>query len=865
MTASDGKYWYGRGCCYGVNYELQIWGTGHFGTVRGRSYGTVNAPPVGWDSGAESVLIYLPAHNRLVYWKWNSPTLYWAEGRPSGLKLEWVEVNGGENNLPLSTGASSLSNDHQDLYIFNYNTRAMTIVDGDSFKVKRVFFFDRTDNIVAPSHNENLHTFAYDGNYFLMGASHSGNCYSIYNGRLGTPQEGQYVGVRCYNIRGSMLHYDWTFGLYGSCGTDAAAPPAFTYFNSGFGNGAHCTYWGNPSYSEKPVPNARPACTNPPNVFGRYEDNKKRRWVVQQNGCEVFMKSGVTSSWMYMTQKDGEWIVESAKFAVTDERDPKYPHFRTKVKFDGVGNIEFESGLTLEKMASTLKHYISAPNGRLPRELGIRDLLRLSDAQHIVIGWSTNSTPSADGTNINDFENVIEIPAYTFSVPQRPLSDDAYECDNRAVFTPVPVKCLKGQCDMPSMMYWGTSYGRVCYGNAIGLIAPSAAKEKTKCDWANESSLDARALYIERPGSNMNCHTSRNVHGHTFVPKMISIFLREYTGKDLTDNMASIVSRVKVATTELEVQAEDMDQRLSDILAKPLRQGPPGPAGPRGPAGPPGRQGPRGPTGDQGPRGPQGPEGPAGEVGPQGLQGFMGPPGSEGPEGPPGDPGLPGKPGEKGDDGPAGPAGPPGDKGPQGPRGDPGEPGPRGPPGRRGRDGEVGDQGPQGPQGQPGQPGRKGPQGPQGPQGPRGPRGPEGAQGPPGDPGDRGAQGPAGPQGKQGPQGRPGEDGPMGPPGPAGPQGPMGLKGPQGPQGPQGLVGDVGEPGDEGPIGLPGSSKTNIVAPPGEKGPRGEAGDPGDQGEPGEPGEPGNVGPEGPEGERGPDGAPTPTIQPIII
>ncbi len=862
MTASDGKYWYGRGCCYGFYYQLQIWGTGHMGTVRGRSYGAVNAPPVGWDSGAETVLLYLPARNRLIYWKWNHPSFYWANGQPEDNKLEWTEVNGPSKDLPLDGGATSMSNDDKNLYVYQYPTRRMMIVDGEEFNTIRSFFFDKNENVLQPGPNENGHTFAYDGNFFLMGAQHSGSCYGIYGGKPNV-NEGQYVGVRCYNIRGSMLHYDWAFGLYSSCGTDAASPPAFTAFNSGYGNGAHCTYWGNPDYNNAPKPAPRPACSNPPNIFGVYKDNRRRVWTVSQDGCSVYMKSGSQTAYLYLTSKDGVWIAEDVRFAVTDQRDPKYPHYRTTIRYDGNYAIEFESGNTLTKQSDALHLLALAPNGRLAKDLDTKDLLRMSDAQNVIIAWKTAGTP-ADPSNLDDYDFIVQLPAYNVQVEARSLDDAPYTCDVRSKFTPVKVRCLKGDCKMPATMYWGTSHGRVCYGNAIGLVSHRAPRDGAKCDWSFDDQ-EVRALYIERPGSNRNCHTSKNTDLVEVKPTIMALFVREYTGKALANSLSSVVSRVKQSTVDIEVAEEELDVRLEDLKAHPLPEGPVGPIGPAGVPGIRGRNGTRGPKGLQGPVGQRGPAGPDGEQGPEGLRGFMGPRGPRGPEGPQGDAGLPGPVGRPGKKGPQGPVGEMGDKGPQGPRGPAGKEGVEGPRGPRGPDGEYGAPGAPGPKGASGPVGPKGPVGPRGVPGNRGPRGPMGQPGEQGPQGKMGPEGPPGPDGKPGPDGRPGPDGPVGAVGPMGAAGMMGPKGLPGPAGPQGPIGAPGPMGDMGPVGDGGAAAAPPVLPRGERGPRGDPGPTGPQGAPGPMGDRGDVGPQGPQGPRGEEGKATPTIEVPIV
>lgn len=862
-TATDGKYWYGRGCCYGFYYQLQIWGTGHFGTVRGRSYGAVNAPPIGWDSGAETVLLYLPKRNRLIYWKWNHPSLYWADGRPEGLKLEWNEVSAVPNDLSLASGSTAMSNDASNLYLFQHATRRMDVVDGETFKIIRTFYFDKTDNILAPSANENMHAFAYDGSYFLLGSAHSGNCYGIYGGIQGS-NEGQYVGVRCTNIRGSILRYDWTFGLYSSCGTDAASPPAFSAYNSGYGNGAHCTYWGNPSYAGVAAPAAKAACSNPPNVFGRYVDSKKRKWTVSQDGCQLYLKSGTTTAYAYLEYKNEEWIAADTRFAVTDQRDPKYPHYRTDVKADGNSVIEFTSGNLLTRESTNVKLVAVAPNGQLTTDLTIHQQLMMGDAQNVIFAWSVNSMPAGDGSNLDDYEFIAQIPAYSVAVEARPMDDMPSACEDRTKFTPVKVNCLKGNCNLPAQMYWGTSLGRVCYGNAIGLVSIKSPKEGQKCDW-DYNLEDVRALYIQRPASNRNCHTSKNTLGQGFVPKVMAIFVREFTGKALTDNLASVIARVKQSTTDIEIETEEMNHKLDDLKVKPLPVGPQGPPGPQGPRGPMGRNGTRGAKGPVGPKGIRGPAGPEGDQGPQGVQGPMGKRGPRGPRGPRGDQGLPGEDGALGPRGAPGPVGPQGDKGPTGPQGAQGKQGPPGPRGPRGPEGEMGAMGPQGQKGETGPQGAEGVPGPVGPQGPRGSRGRPGQAGEPGPQGEVGPTGPKGPDGKPGPAGRPGPDGPVGPQGEPGLPGLQGPKGPTGPPGAQGPAGPAGPAGEPGPVGDSGKANAPTVLPPGEKGPRGDQGPVGDKGDVGPKGPRGDVGPQGPPGPRGDEGKPTPIVETPVI
>jgi hypothetical protein len=374
MVGSDGKYFYGRGCCYGVEYELQIWGTGHHGTTLGESYGTVNAPPVGLDNGKESALLYLPKRNKLVYWKWNHPEVFVAKALPRHIRtdgqrtLQWVSFNSYAYNLPLADGAASISNDESDILIFDYANLRILRVDGDTLKVTETTTLASSAHILAPSPNEDLHTFAFDGEHYLFGSYHSGHCYAIFS------RTGESLGSQCDKLGGSMLYYNWALHMFEACGTDSAAPPAFEVFNGGVGNGAHCTFWSTPRVptpatltdsatgnnaansdrsgaraphasggeddgglfgdffgGEDPLNQDEVTCPEDYPLFaGRYEDETGNVWTIEQEQCMFVISFDYVMGRSHVEDLGGgRWGARNVYLEVGSKQDPAYPGFTT--------------------------------------------------------------------------------------------------------------------------------------------------------------------------------------------------------------------------------------------------------------------------------------------------------------------------------------------------------------------------------------------------------------------------------------------------------------------------------------------------------------------------------------------------------
>lgn len=826
MVASDGKYFYGRGCCYGKWETLQVWGTGKMNTTRGEPLGTVPAPPMlNRDNGNESVMLYLPTRNRLVYWRWSDSTLWIADGRPANLAegLKWKRV---EADLPLKN--AYLSSDESDLYIFERDTRVMTIVNGETFAPIRNFMFQTDAWIARPSAEENSHSFAFDGKYFLFGSQHGSNCYAIYD------TEGSFVGSRCYNLRGSMLRYDWALGMYEACGSDNSAPAAKIHYNTQFGNGAHCSFWENPAYHELPAPPPIPACPKThPVIFGEYKDNKRRTWVFEQNGCELNVvgsgKNVDHSAIGRLVETTKGWRVE-LRFLSTR---PGFRPYTTIGEFVDANNLILANGNSFKRIIGKIELVGHAPHGVLTSDLTLDQLSRVRKARNVFIAWTKSGF---GGSSLRNYDYVVRFSPLGTKDLIRPKSQGR-ECADTTVFMPVNVRCIKGDCRMPSEMLWGVNNGQVCYGNAYGLVAKKFKHDNDQCDWAVDSQ-PYRSLYLQVPKTTGNCHDVKDTTNKAYTPGAVAIFVEDEVGEVSVKSLMTAIAKLRAQNTALVSQEKILLHKMEEVKQRQKIPGPQGPLGPVGPVGEPGPQGPAGPQGypgDVGPKGDVGPVGPKGPKGPHGPQGFKGPQGATGKvgkEGPRGPRGNQGKVGPAGETGPAGPKGPQGDAGAPGLPGEPGkvgEKGFKGPQGKtglkgpRGKMGETGPQGPQGPRGPKGPKGEPGDAGPQGPQGAPGSKGPMGREGPVGDAGARGPQGPKGSEGPRGIQGREGAIGPSGETGDKGDKGPVGPKGPMGPMGPAGEVGEdgtvVGPQGPEGDEGLMGDQ-----GPRGEKGPQGDAG-----------------------------------------
>lgn len=414
MVTSDGKYFYGRGCCYGVEYELQVWGTGRHGTVLGKLYGTVNAPPIGLDNGKESALLYLPKRNKLVYWKWNYPEFYVASARPRRIRddgrrtLQWVPYNSYSYGLPLADGAASLSNDEADLLVFDYATLKLHRVDGGTFRITQTTQFASSTHILPPSPNEDLHTFAFDGQHYLFGAFHSGHCYGIYS------LAGENLGSQCDKLGGSMLYYNWALHMFEACGTDSSAPPSFETFNNDAGNGAHCTFWTTPrtnsaaagllpdsshhndhsqqnngdsnrnSYGDESGYNAGDNGGNGygqdsdggdasgnsnfegpvscgagyPSIAGRYSDDNGNVWTIEQDLCVFSLAYDYVAGRSHLRRLPtgtagtggNAWGAEQVYLEVGSKQDPAYPGFTTSLAVVDAHTVKMGEDIVLRRV-----------------------------------------------------------------------------------------------------------------------------------------------------------------------------------------------------------------------------------------------------------------------------------------------------------------------------------------------------------------------------------------------------------------------------------------------------------------------------------------------------------------------------------
>ena len=420
MTGSDGKFIYGRGCCYGIEYELQVWGSGQEGTELGAYYGTINAPITAeLDNGKESVLLYLPKHNKLIYWKWGSTVFYVAQGRPEPsdhMQLNWIPVYAERYGLPLDR--VSLSNDASHLYILDYAKRQIVVVDGSNYRITRRIRLSALTHILAPGPNEDNHVFAFDGDYFYFGSDHGGDCYGIYT------VSGEYAGVQCSRLSGSMLYYNWALGYYMACGTDkqspldgrenaagngrgagddasgswleggngANAPQPTVYranavdsvstdgltrvFNNGYGNGAHCSFW--PGYRRFTFSHAA-VCPSHVPVFGELmRDEEDRVWRVSQDKCRLHISFEYMTMDVSLEYKDapasggsgalGKIWSGPVRVSVNYREDPAYPGFETSMTFEN-GQLRFATGMVLTLMNGGGNGSAAGANARVEEEL----------------------------------------------------------------------------------------------------------------------------------------------------------------------------------------------------------------------------------------------------------------------------------------------------------------------------------------------------------------------------------------------------------------------------------------------------------------------------------------------------------------
>lgn len=301
------------------------------------------------DNGKESVLLYLPKHNKLVYWRWGSSVFHVARARPEPsdhMRLQWLPVYTERYGLPLAR--ASLANDAANLYILDYPRRQILVVDGETFKTTRRIRLAATTHILAPGPNEDNHSFAFDGEYFYFGADHSGDCYGIY-----TPA-GEYAGVQCSQLGGSMLSYSWALGQYVACGTDRHAPVADGHapgpvrvFNEKYGNGAHCSFWAGFHKYES----SHATCAEPlPQLAPAYTDVEGGRWNINQKKCVVHIERDYLTIAATLRPSGPDAWEALAKVTVANREDPAYPGFETELVLHG-GRVQLKTGLVLEPAA----------------------------------------------------------------------------------------------------------------------------------------------------------------------------------------------------------------------------------------------------------------------------------------------------------------------------------------------------------------------------------------------------------------------------------------------------------------------------------------------------------------------------------
>ena len=102
-------------------------------------------------------------------------------------------------------------------------------------------------------------------------------------------------------------------------------------------------------------------------------------------------------------------------------------------------------------------------NGRL---VGSFDREGYRTNREILFAWSTSSSSQADPTNPMAYEYVLkaEVPSgAVLDVDRQSHGSQPQKCisHTNGYFTPVKTTCLKGNCNMPSLMYIGRHNGEV--------------------------------------------------------------------------------------------------------------------------------------------------------------------------------------------------------------------------------------------------------------------------------------------------------------------------------------------------------------------------------------------------------------------
>ena len=112
-----------------------------------------------------------------------------------------------------------------------------------------------------------------------------------------------------------------------------------------------------------------------------------------------------------------------------------------------------------------------------------------------------NSENTEATSTMTSYEKVLK-----FNIPNpedQNISPEIHSeklCQDHA-FSPVTVKCLQGQCNMPKRMYTGTDTLGVCQGHAYGLVSVAKEEKNQMCDWRINKDTGRTAFYVGIDGT----------------------------------------------------------------------------------------------------------------------------------------------------------------------------------------------------------------------------------------------------------------------------------------------------------------------------------------------------------------------------
>ena len=88
-------------------------------------------------------------------------------------------------------------------------------------------------------------------------------------------------------------------------------------------------------------------------------------------------------------------------------------------------------------------------------------------------------------------------------------------------FAPVQVTCVRGDCDLPTDMYYGLQDGRVCFGQGVGLVAPQCTGAGCECDvrMTTDPTPATAAVYWGTHAE--DCHGVKGLSGLSQVPPCV--------------------------------------------------------------------------------------------------------------------------------------------------------------------------------------------------------------------------------------------------------------------------------------------------------------------------------------------------------